>query len=94
MVRNLKKATLPLHDDNYHALHRIVIVEFRLPLARRARLGDFFTDEKVSQTMRAGVPLVVADDGTICWIAGHRIDDRVKVSSQTERFLWIEFEGD
>jgi tRNA(Ile)-lysidine synthase len=62
-------------------------------MSRQKKVGDFFTDEKVSQTMRAGVPLVVADDGTICWIAGHRIDDRVKVSSRTGRFLWIEFEG-
>jgi len=65
-----------------------------LGMSRQKKVGDFFTDEKVSQTMRARIPLVVADDDTICWVTGHRIDDRVKVTFRTERFLWIEFEGD
>jgi hypothetical protein len=37
MVRYLKKATLPLRDDNHHARLRIVVVEFRLP--RKIPLG-------------------------------------------------------
>jgi len=38
--------------------------------------------------------MVVDGDGSICWVVGHRIDDRVKVSARTTRFLWIEFEGE
>ncbi|MGZ4209326.1 MAG: tRNA lysidine(34) synthetase TilS [Actinomycetota bacterium] len=63
-----------------------------LGMTRQKKVGDFFTDEKVSRTRRSGVPLVVADDGTICWIAGHRVDDRAKVTSRTTRFLWLEMQ--
>ncbi|HJT38647.1 MAG TPA: tRNA lysidine(34) synthetase TilS [Actinomycetota bacterium] len=65
-----------------------------LGMNRQKKVGDFFTDEKVSRAVRGEVPLIVDDDGTICWIVGHRIDDRAKVSARTQRFLWIEFEGE
>jgi tRNA(Ile)-lysidine synthase len=63
-----------------------------LGMSRQKKVGDFFTDEKVARGQRAMVPLVVADDDTICWIKGHRIDDRVKVTQRTTRFLWLEME--
>jgi tRNA(Ile)-lysidine synthase len=89
-VLDADRVTFPLRVRRWHSGDR-----FRpLGMSRQKKVGDFFTDEKVSRTMRAGVPLVVDDDGTICWVAGHRIDDRVKVSPRTARFLWIEFEGD
>ena len=42
MVRNIKKAPLPLYDDNHHPRLRVSVVKLRLPLARGARLGGFF----------------------------------------------------
>ena len=65
-----------------------------LGMSRQKKVGDFFTDQKVSRTVRAGVPVVTDDDGTICWVVGHRIDDRVKVTARTTRFLWLELEGE
>ena len=65
-----------------------------LGMSRQKKVGDFFTDQKVSRTLRGEVPMVVDGDGSICWVVGHRIDDRVKVSARTTRFLWIEFEGE
>jgi tRNA(Ile)-lysidine synthase len=65
-----------------------------LGMNREKKVGDFFTDQKVSRTMRTAAPVVVSDEGAICWLVGHRIDDRVKVTSRTERFLWVELEGE
>jgi tRNA(Ile)-lysidine synthase len=65
-----------------------------LGMNRQKKVGDFFTDQKVSRTVRAGVPVIADDDGTICWVVGHRIDDRVKVTARTERLLWLELEGE
>lgn len=56
------------------------------------KVGDFFTDAKVPKARRAEVPLVVSHEG-IVWMVGHRIDDRVKVTERTRRFLWLAVEG-
>ena len=89
-VMDADRVVFPLHVRRWRSGDR-----FRpLGMSRQKKVGDFFTDEKVSQTMRTGVPLIADDEGTICWVAGYRIDDRVKVMARTTRFLWIEFEGD
>jgi len=62
-------------------------------MARQKKVGDFFTDEKVSQRKRGDVPLVVDDAGVVCWIVGHRIDDRPKVTSRSSRYLWLSIQG-
>ncbi|MBI4730311.1 MAG: tRNA lysidine(34) synthetase TilS [Acidobacteria bacterium] len=59
-------------------------------LGRSKKLGDFFTDEKVPRAERARVPLVVAGDGKVVWVVGHRVDDRFRVTEETARMLWIE----
>jgi hypothetical protein len=33
--------------------------------------------------------VLVGADGQIVWVVGYRIDDRVKVTTHTRRFLWI-----
>jgi tRNA(Ile)-lysidine synthase len=53
------------------------------------KLGDFFTDAKVSRTDRDRCALVTNTDD-IVWVVGHRPDDRFKVTARTERFLWLE----
>lgn len=63
-----------------------------LGMARRKKVGDFFTDARVPVRRRREVPIVSGEDGTIVWIAGHRIDDRVKVTERTRSFLWMGFE--
>jgi len=80
--------SFPLRVRRWHSGDR-----FRpLGMSRQKKVGDFFTDEKVARGQRAMVPLVVGDDGTICWVTGHRIDDRLKVTARSTRFLWLEFE--
>ncbi|MEJ5349274.1 MAG: tRNA lysidine(34) synthetase TilS [Desulfosoma sp.] len=52
------------------------------------KLQDFFTDAKVPRSARRRVPLV-CDQEKICWVVGHRLDDRVKVTERTQRILKI-----
>lgn len=60
-----------------------------LGMGRAKKLGDFFTDEKVSRGERPRTPVAVDAVGTVAWVAGHRVDDRAKVTARTRRFLWL-----
>ena len=62
-----------------------------LGMSRTKKVGDFFTDAKVPRSDRERAALVTAGD-EIAWVVGHRIDDRFKITSHTERFLWLEAE--
>ena len=61
-----------------------------LGMAQEKKLGRFMIDEKIPQKWRAHIPLVVTPH-QIAWLVGYRIDDRVKVATQTERVLRLEF---
>jgi tRNA(Ile)-lysidine synthase len=52
------------------------------------KLQDFFTDCKVPREERQKVPLL-CDSDKICWVAGMRIDDRVKVEDHTRAILVV-----
>ena len=56
----------------------------------RQKLKKFFIDHRISRKDRARTP-VVADMQGIVWLVGQRIDERVKVTTQTSRILSIEF---
>jgi tRNA(Ile)-lysidine synthase len=51
-------------------------------------LADFFRGRRVSRGSRARTPLV-CDQRGIVWVAGHRLAERVKETSHTERRLWL-----
>jgi len=53
-------------------------------------LADFMIDAKIPQQIRDRLPLVVAPRH-IAWVAGYRIDERVKVTTQTQRVLHLKF---
>jgi tRNA(Ile)-lysidine synthase len=61
------------------------------------RLNRFMIDLKIPQAWRERVPLVccpgqgLPTSGQIVWVVGYRIDDRFKVTDDTERVLKIEF---
>jgi len=52
------------------------------------KLQDFFTDCMVPGEERQKVPLL-CDSDKICWVAGMRIDDRVKVEDHTRAILVV-----
>ncbi|MGC9362213.1 MAG: tRNA lysidine(34) synthetase TilS, partial [Candidatus Syntrophosphaera sp.] len=55
---------------------------------RLKKLKDFFIDAKVPKFERDHVPIF--DDGSkIFWIAGHRLDSRVAMDKDTQRYLHI-----
>ncbi len=53
------------------------------------KLKDFFIDEKVAKYDRDSVP-IFEDGEKIFWICGHRIDERVRCTAESTRFLMIE----
>ncbi len=54
------------------------------------KLQDFFTDSLVPRRERQAIPLL-CDTEKICWVVGMRMDDRVKVDSETKQILVVKF---
>lgn len=57
-----------------------------------AKLQDFFVNEKVPWERRNRIPIVVAGE-QIVWVAGYRIDDRVKITPATRLALRLALIG-
>jgi len=53
------------------------------------KLQDFFSDLKLTRFEKERV-LLLESEGKICWVAGHRIDDRFKITEATEAVLVVE----
>lgn len=53
---------------------------------KKKKLQDFFVDEKIPRDARDKVPIVVSGNDII-WVAGHRADERFKVTEGTEKHL-------
>jgi tRNA(Ile)-lysidine synthase len=53
------------------------------------KLKDYFIDRKIAASSRDGIPLLV-DAGSIIWIAGERISERVRVTESTRKVLKAE----
>jgi len=62
-----------------------------LGMSQPKKLGEFMIDAKIPQAWRERIPLVCSPQH-ILWVVGWRIDDRVKVTEQTERVLCLKFE--
>ncbi|MCU0574535.1 MAG: tRNA lysidine(34) synthetase TilS [Syntrophobacteraceae bacterium] len=60
-----------------------------LGISGHKKLQDFFVDLKIPREMRKAMD-ILCDSEKICWILGHRLDDRVKVTCRTRRVLLIE----
>ena len=54
---------------------------------------DALAEAGVPACARAGHPLLAFPDGDPLWVLGYRIDDRVRVSPGTRRFLWLTVEA-
>ena len=70
------------------------------PLGHRGSklVRDALIEAGVPAGLRAGSPIVAAgagaavpEDGAL-WVVGYRIDDRVRVTARTRRFLWLSVE--
>lgn len=58
---------------------------------RSKSLSDFLINVKVPAAWRDWVPLLVSGDDRILWVAGWRLDERVRVTPETERVLHLRF---
>jgi tRNA(Ile)-lysidine synthase len=56
---------------------------------------DALVEAGIPAGRRAGVPIVAAGAGaavapdSALWVVGYRIDDRVRVTARTRRYLWL-----
>jgi tRNA(Ile)-lysidine synthase len=62
-----------------------------LGMQSEKKLHDYFIDARVPRELRHQIPLVENADHLV-WIAGLRLDDRVRITPQTERILMIRIE--
>ena len=61
-----------------------------LGLTGSKKLQDYFTDSKIGKHRRGQIPLL-CDSQKICWIMGHRLDERVRVTAETRQILIVEY---
>lgn len=54
------------------------------------KLADFLTNQKVPRSSRDRLPLLVGPGG-IAWVCGHRVDERARVTTETEQVLALTF---
>jgi tRNA(Ile)-lysidine synthetase-like protein len=64
-----------------------------LGLTGHKTVHDALAESGIPAHARAGHPLLAAPDGSPLWVLGYRIDDRVRVSPSTRRFLWLTVEA-
>ena len=64
-----------------------------LGMSQPKKLGEFMIDAKIPRAWRERIPLVCSP-GQILWVVGWRIDERVKVTEDTEQVLCLEFKRD
>ncbi|MFN3476619.1 MAG: tRNA lysidine(34) synthetase TilS [Candidatus Methylomirabilales bacterium] len=62
---------------------------FPLGLGGSKKLQDFFVDLKIPRWRRPSIPLLFSGD-QIAWVVGLRIDDRFKVTEETQEVLKVE----
>ena len=53
------------------------------------KVKDFFIDNKIPKSHRDLIPILVDNKDQIIWIIGMRLDDRVKINSDTKKVLCI-----
>jgi tRNA(Ile)-lysidine synthase len=63
---------------------------FPLGLAHEKKLQDFLVDFKVPRRQRDSIPIVCNPQG-IVWVVGWRIDERFKVTDETQQVLAMRF---
>jgi tRNA(Ile)-lysidine synthase len=64
-----------------------------LGLTGHKAVSDALAEAGVPAHARAGHPILAAPLGDPLWVLGYRIDDRVRVSPDTRRFLWLTVEA-
>lgn len=64
---------------------------YPLGLGGSKKLKDFFIDLKVPQHLRNQIPIIISADGKIIWVVGLRLDERFKVTEDSENILSLSY---
>ncbi|MGH9042990.1 MAG: tRNA lysidine(34) synthetase TilS, partial [Acidimicrobiia bacterium] len=64
-----------------------------LGLAGHKSVADALAEAGVPAEHRGRHPLLATPGGDVIWLVGYRVDDRVRVSAETRRFLWVTVEA-
>jgi len=64
-----------------------------LGLKKPKKLNEFMIDARIPRSWRTRIPIVTSS-GQIIWVVGYRIDDRVKVTGETQQIIRLEFVRD
>lgn len=80
------KLSLPLSIRRWQAGDRFAPLGMK---GHHKKLQDYFVDAKVARSARDRVPLLCCPKG-IVWLIGHRIDERFRMTRETNRVLTIE----
>jgi tRNA(Ile)-lysidine synthase len=62
-----------------------------LGMQTKKKISDFFVDAKIPVYEKRSYPVLETKAGEIIWLCGQRIDDRFKVTDETQRVLKLEF---
>ena len=82
---DMDKLSFPLLIRNFRPGDRFSPLGIR----GRQKLKKYFIDHKISRTERMKCPIVLSRN-KIIWVAGHRLDNTVKIDPQTRRVLKAE----
>ena len=64
-----------------------------VPLGMKAKkkISDFFVDAKIPIYEKRHVPILETKNGEVVWLCGLRLDDRFKITGDTQRVMKLEF---
>jgi tRNA(Ile)-lysidine synthase len=79
------KVKLPLKLRNRRSGDRF----YPLNMKGLKKVKDFFIDNKIPKSYRDLIPILVDSEDRIIWIVGMRLDDRVKINSDTKKVLRV-----
>ena len=80
------KISLPLSIRRCQRGDRFVPLGMR---GHHKKLQDYFVDAKITRDERERTPLLCCPEGII-WLVGHRIDERFRITNETDRILTVE----
>jgi len=79
------KVKLPLKLRNRRSGDRF----YPLKMEGLKKIKDFFIDNKIPKGYRDLIPILVDSEDQIIWVMGMRLDDRVKINSDTKKVLRV-----
>ena len=67
-------------------------VFYPLGMTGKKKISDFFINKKIPLSSKQFIPILENGNGDIIWIAGYQIDNRYKVSPQSEKVVIFEIQ--